>query len=85
MRRVEDVGYTGHANCFNDCSQGMVRPVFKVRLFQPVMIAFVRERMRVEDVLIEEEVGPKFIYGLERRVRNDFRVQRGCDGVGFRR
>ena len=68
MRRMEDVGYSRHANCFNGCSQDMVGPVFKVRLGQPVMVV-ARKRVLVEGVFREEEIGPEFIDGLGKRVR----------------
>ena len=68
MWRMEDVGYSRHANCFNGCSQDMVGPVFKVRLGQPVMVVAIKRGL-VEGVFGEEEIGPKFIDGLGKRVR----------------
>jgi len=57
---VTDVGYSRHANRFDDSSQTTARPVFKVRLSQPRMVR-VRKGRLAEGILFEEEMRSKVV------------------------
>ena len=67
MGRMEDVGYSSHANCIDSQSKDMVGSIFKVRLSQPVMVV-ARKRRFIDSVFREEEIGAEFIDGLRKRV-----------------
>ena len=58
--RMVDVGYSGHADCFNGWPEDMVGLVFKIRPGHPVMVV-ARIRGLIEGVFCEEEVGPELI------------------------
>ena len=81
MGRMEDVGYSRHANCIDGHSQDMAGPVFKVRPGQPVIVVATKRRF-VDGVFREEEIGPEFIDGL-RKWLGYAGAQRRCNGLGL--